>query len=224
MTPRRTRSVLFAPLLASVAALGAAGCGEGSPYAAEDSQATEGTGELPEGAVNRSLNPGDAGTVGEPEDEPHESADGDEPADGDAVTAKPVSYEQFREVIEAADGPVLVDCWATWCQHCREAFPHTVKLAREHADDGLTVVSLAYNGPQEDGQIAEFLTEQEAGGLTNLRTDDGGNSDQWEPLGGAALPILLVFDAEGNEVARITGGGEEAERKLDAAVKAALGS
>ena len=214
-------SRLFGLFLCGLPLCGLTGCTDGSgPYAVEDAGAEEGTADLPAGAVERALNPGEAGTVGDEEDEevvPEGTA-------GDGVSVRPVSYDELRAVIAAADGPVLVDCWATWCVHCREAFPHTVALAEEHAGEGLTVISLAFDPEEKEGEIEAFLTEQRAAGLTNLRTADGGESPQWNPLGGMSLPVYLIFDADGAEVARVVGGGEAKAAELDAAVRAALGA
>ncbi len=228
------RRVSFASSLALVASLALVGCGGSSPYEEPDAEAVEGTGELPDGAVERALNPGDAGTVGPA------NLDGDEANAGEtngagvvagetngagAVAAKPVSYEQFLEVVAAADGPVLVDCWGTWCPNCHKAFPHTVALAGEHADEGLTVVSLAFDSAEKADGVAGFLTEWGAGRLVNLRTDDGGETPQWDDLidaaGGGAFPLYLVFNADGQRVAGLSGGATEAE--LDAAVRSVLG-
>ncbi|NNJ27451.1 TlpA family protein disulfide reductase [Alienimonas chondri] len=220
----------FAPSLAAafvLVPLTLTGCADSSPYDEESVEATEGTAPLPDGAVNRSLDPGDAGTVSGPDTASSAELDGDATPEAGAmnaepVSATPVSYEEFRTLIDEADGPVLVDCWADWCQPCREAFPHTVALAEKHADDGLTVISLAFNTEEEQAAVNEFLTEVGAGALTNVRTDDGGDSEPWEALGVSALPTLIVFDAEGNEAARIIGGGPDAEAELDAAVADSL--
>ena len=64
--PRRPLSAaLFGSALA-LFVLPLAGCeGGASPYEDQGAEATEGTGEVPDGALNRALDPGDAGTVGE---------------------------------------------------------------------------------------------------------------------------------------------------------------
>ncbi|MEM9702611.1 MAG: TlpA disulfide reductase family protein [Planctomycetota bacterium] len=141
----------------------------------------------------------------------------------DSFVAKPVSYEEFQAILAGADGPVLVDCWAEWCKPCRKGFPHTVALAEKHADDGLTVVSLAFNDATEQAEVDEFLTSVNADAVINLRTDDGGgDGTAWDALRVIGLPTLLLYNAAGEEVARL-GGSEDLEAEVDAAVADVLG-
>ena len=205
---------------------GVAGCGDGSPYRDEGADASEGTAPPEDGAVNRALDPGDAGTVGEPDDE-RVLQDSPAAAETDAATAagpgalRVVNHDQFRGVLAGLKGKtVLVDCWATWCGPCRENFPHTVALAETHAADGLAVVTLAFDDPDDRGKVEEFLESQNAGGLTNLMTEKP--EDQSFGALGEQLPTYAVFAPDGTETARVVGGGESQLAEIDAAIAAAL--
>ena len=45
--------------------------------------------------------------------------------------------------------PLLVNFWATWCEPCRREIPLLKKLRREHAADGLEIVGIAVDYPDE---------------------------------------------------------------------------
>src|SRR5918912_678615 len=53
---------------------------------------------------------------------------------GDADTSRPITVTDARferEVLQAGQRPVLVDCWAPWCGPCRMIAPVLDQLASE---------------------------------------------------------------------------------------------
>jgi thioredoxin len=53
---------------------------------------------------------------------------------GDADTSRPITVTDARferEVLQAGQRPVLVDCWAPWCGPCRMIAPVLDQLAAE---------------------------------------------------------------------------------------------
>lgn len=97
-----------------------------------------------------------------------------------------VTDATFEEEVLAADTPVLVDFWATWCAPCKALAPHVATLAGEHQ-----------------------------GKLKVVKMDVQANMGTAAKHKVTALPTLIVFKG-GREVARQQGaqGGLQGLRKL----------
>ncbi|MBW1803301.1 MAG: TlpA family protein disulfide reductase, partial [Deltaproteobacteria bacterium] len=44
---------------------------------------------------------------------------------------------------------ILLDFWATWCQPCRMAIPEMVDLQRKYKDQGVMIVGISVDDPQQ---------------------------------------------------------------------------
>jgi thiol-disulfide isomerase/thioredoxin len=116
-----------------------------------------------------------------------------------SVTLRRVDPAKFDAVVQKYRGKVLlVDYWATWCQPCKELFPHTVALSRRFAGQGLAVVSVSLDDPEDEAQALEFLTDHGAT-FENLRADTGASAESTAALGIAngAIPFLKLYDRNG---------------------------
>ena len=107
--------------------------------------------------------------------------------------------------------PLLLNLWATWCAPCIKEMPSLDRLAAERQGK-LTVLAVA-----QDLQGADVVDPWfQRSGLTQLQPylDPPNNllADY-----NSALPVTILFDAQGREVWRITGALDwqgEAARKL----------
>lgn len=84
-------------------------------------------------------------------------------------SAPSVDGETFR-LIEQQGRPVIVNFWATWCEPCRAEMPLLEDRALEFSDDGLTIVGVDFDEPQE----VVRAYRDELGLSLPLLLDDGG--------------------------------------------------
>jgi len=103
---------------------------------------------------------------------------------------------------ETKGTPVLLNLWATWCAPCVVEMPLLDELAGELGDD---VRVMTVSEDMKGAEAVEPFFEQK--GFANLpRWMDPKNDLAIAYGGGAALPLTVLYDAEGREVWRIMGG------------------
>ena len=111
---------------------------------------------------------------------------------------------------------VLLNLWASWCMPCVAELPALDRLKPKLESRGVAVVPLSLD---RSGKIAVVNTFARLG-IANLaiRTDEARTAA--EKLSASVLPISLLLDSQGREVARYIGAAEwegpEAARMLDA--------
>ena len=96
---------------------------------------------------------------------------------------------------------VLVNLWATWCGPCINELPSLVRLQAELPQDKITVLPLDLE-KHDAGKVAEFLERTKIEGLPIYIDRD------FSAMRGFAaneLPLTILIDAEGKEVARAAG-------------------
>ena len=105
--------------------------------------------------------------------------------------------------LEGTKGKWLVlNLWATWCMPCREEMPSLDKLATLRPD--IAVVAVA-TGPNPLPAIHSFLDKAGVRALTVLRDP---TQDLAHQMGVMGLPVTVIVNPEGMEVARLIGGAD----------------
>lgn len=99
---------------------------------------------------------------------------------------------------------VLLNFWATWCPPCRAEMPSIDRLAGEMAGDDLAVIVLSGDRGKSD-RIAKFYQEI---GVEHLAIHQDPRGLLLRAAGALGLPVTLLLDRQGREVARVTGDAE----------------
>jgi thiol-disulfide isomerase/thioredoxin len=113
---------------------------------------------------------------------------------------------------------VLLNIWATWCVPCREEMPALDRLEIKLGGKDFAVVAINIDkgGPEK---AASFLEETGATHLA-LYTDPTGKL--FSTLKAIGMPITLIVDRNGKEIARLVGPADWASPEAIAVIEAAI--
>lgn len=140
------------------------------------------------------------------------------PLVADDVKLEKTDLDGVLKAVAAHKGKVVVvDVWGVFCVPCKEKFPHMVKLAKDHAKDGLVLISLTIDEPEDQDGALAFLKKQNATFqnfilVDKLKGDDAGD----KKLIHSAPPVLHVFDRSGKLVKTLE--GKKQGEQIDAIV------
>ena len=99
---------------------------------------------------------------------------------------------------------VLVNFWATWCAPCRKEMPMLDALQAEFGGEDFEVVTIATGRNPLPG-INRFFDEV---GVTNLPILLDPKQELARDMAVLGLPITLILNREGQEIARLRGDAE----------------
>ncbi len=147
------------------------------------------------------------------------------------VSVRIADQPTYREVLRRLRGKiVLVDFWATWCLPCLQHFPETIQLYQKYSANGLALVTVSLDDPDESGTnpaVLEFLSQQNAT-CTNLISKYGTTEKSFQvfDISGGAIPHYKLYDRSGTLIAAF--GSDDPDRPLnlaevEAAIREALG-
>ena len=139
--------------------------------------------------------------------------------------AKSVSGETFTDpsgstyaLADFQGKHVLVNFWATWCAPCRKEMPMLSELQANLGGDTFEVVTIA-TGRNPQPAIDRFFDEI---GVENLQKYLDPRSSLARDMGVLGLPITLILDPDGNEIARMRGDAEWNSESAYAVLEALL--
>lgn len=99
---------------------------------------------------------------------------------------------------------VLLNFWATWCAPCRKEMPALSALQTELGNENFQVVTVA-TGRNPRPAMEAFFKEISVNNLP-LHTD--ARQAFSRSMGVLGLPVTLIIDPEGNEIARLQGDAD----------------
>jgi thiol-disulfide isomerase/thioredoxin len=107
--------------------------------------------------------------------------------------------------LAASDGRLrLVNFWATWCAPCREEMPALAALNADLGGDDFEVLLVA-TGRNAPEAIERFFAEAD---IRGLETSLDPRSALAQAMGVPGLPVTLILNREGDEIARLIGGAD----------------
>ncbi|MCG6885068.1 MAG: TlpA family protein disulfide reductase [Silicimonas sp.] len=113
---------------------------------------------------------------------------------------------------------VLVNFWATWCAPCRKEMPMLSELQSEFGGEAFEVVTIA-TGRNDLAGLKRFLGEV---GVDNLPLYLDPKQALARDMAVLGLPITVLIDPEGREIARMRGDAEWNSDSAKAIIRAVI--
>ena len=111
---------------------------------------------------------------------------------------------------------VVLNFWATWCAPCRAEMPSLQRLAEAMPEIAVVPVATGRNAVP---QIGKFYEEA---GVTTLPVLRDPKSGLARAMGVLGLPVTVILDPEGREVARLIGDAEWDSAAAQAVLRALM--
>ncbi|MEQ9260803.1 MAG: TlpA disulfide reductase family protein [Roseovarius sp.] len=113
---------------------------------------------------------------------------------------------------------VLLNFWATWCAPCRKEMPMLSELQTELGGEQFEVVTLA-TGRNPPPAMKAFFEEI---GVENLPLHRDPQSKVAREMGVLGLPITVILNREGEEIARLQGDAHWSSDSAKAILRALI--
>lgn len=114
---------------------------------------------------------------------------------------------------------VVVNFWATWCAPCRKEMPMLSALQEDLGGENFEVVTIA-TSRNPPAKMKAFFDDI---GVDNLPLHRDPRSMLARQMGVLGLPVTVILNPEGQEVARLTGDADWASDEARAVLTALIG-
>ena len=106
------------------------------------------------------------------------------------------NFEEFESsLLNESEKIYVINFWATWCAPCVEELPHFTKLAKQHKDVEVILVSLDMPNMKET-QLIPFIKKKKINTKVVLLDDPRSNvwipkiDENWD----GAIPATLIYN------------------------------
>lgn len=124
------------------------------------------------------------------------------------------------QTLEAYRGKyVLLNFWATWCAPCRKEMPMLSELQTEFGGDTFEVLTIATGRNSPEG-IKKFFKDTN---ISNLPRHQDPKQKLASQMGIFGLPITVIIDPEGREIARLRGDADWSSDSAKAIIRSLIG-
>jgi thiol-disulfide isomerase/thioredoxin len=113
---------------------------------------------------------------------------------------------------------MVVNLWATWCAPCMEEMPTLAALQRRY-EGRLRVIPVSMDGDADIAKAQRELAQLGGGALPFLVDISRGTLFDTQAAG---MPMTIIYDAQGREIARLGGGADWASEDAAALFDALL--
>ncbi len=121
----------------------------------------------------------------------------------------------FFQFGDFAGKVVLVNFWATWCPPCRKELPSIDRLHAELSGDDLDVVAINVERRGREKARAFF----DKTGIESLKLFSDEDNRMGPAMGILGLPVTVILDREGREIARMQGEADWASDEAKALLR-----
>ena len=98
---------------------------------------------------------------------------------------------------------VLLNVWATWCAPCIKEMPSLSRLQEMRGSPDFQVVTVSLDRTAEEA--ADWLTDKN---ITNLTPWHDGSFNLSAAVNAPGLPVTIIYNRQGREMARLNGDAE----------------
>jgi thiol-disulfide isomerase/thioredoxin len=120
-----------------------------------------------------------------------------------------------RRLTEWRGKVVLLNLWATWCAPCKVELPSLDRLQAKLGSEKFTVLAVSTDRTGQK-EPAAFLAKA---GITHLPLYNDATAAAIAQLKAEGLPVSVILDKDGREVARLLGPAEWDSPKTTAEVQ-----